>query len=136
MKKHTRIPLLFLVVFLFLVLTPASVSASENKSQAKETSGFLQLYKTENNLASGLKLRLWRNLHTGANIEYYASNRDTKLHLTGIYLLPHEFIFFRFMAAPAISFPERRLVDFYLVLGSHYAFISKCCTPGRTKPRL
>ncbi|HHT49261.1 MAG TPA: hypothetical protein GXZ98_08225 [Firmicutes bacterium] len=124
MKKHTRIPLLFLVVFLFLVLTPASVSASENKSQAKETSGFLQLYKTENNLASGLKLRLWRNLHTGANIEYYASNRDTKLHLTGIYLLPHEFIFFRFYGGAGYQFSRKKDGEFpYLVLGSHYVFL-------------
>lgn len=124
MKKHRWILLLFFLIVLSLGLTPAGVSARESREQEDYPSGFLQLYKTEKNLASSLKLRLWRGLYAGANIEYYASCRDTKLHLAGLYLLPHEFLFFRFYGGAGYQFSRNNDGDFpYLVIGSHFIFL-------------
>ncbi|NLY89977.1 MAG: hypothetical protein GX081_00010 [Firmicutes bacterium] len=131
MKKELRIPLLLLVIFLLLGLAPAGVSAGKNWDQDDYTIGFLQLYKTENNVASGLKFRLWRDLYAGTNIEYYSSNRDTKLHLTGIYLLPHEFLFIKFYCGAGYRFSRKNIDEYpYLILGTHFGiFFSEVLYP-------
>jgi len=126
MKKHTRVFLLFCGVFLVLCLTaaPAFASTSKDKDDYTYTAGFLQLYKTEENLATGIKFHLFNDFYAGTNIEYYASNRDTKLHLTGIYLLPHEFLFFKFYGGAGYRFSRKNVDEYpYLLIGSHFWFL-------------
>lgn len=131
MKKHCWILLLFLGAFLFLCLTPAPASAGEKKDKADSTGGFLQLYTTEKNIATGIKFRLFSDFFTGTNIEYFSSNRDTKLHLTGIYLLPHEFLCFKFYGGAGYRFSRKNIDEYpYLILGTHFGiFFSEVLYP-------
>lgn len=123
MKKSYQISLFFLVALLLIGATPTLVSADTGQKKY-HPSGFLQLYETETNLSCALKFHLWSNIYAGTNIEYYSSINDMKLHLGVVYLLPHEFLFFRFYGGGGYQYSRRNGAEFsYLVLGSHFLFL-------------
>jgi hypothetical protein len=123
MNRYNRVLLFSLLALIFICITPTLVTA-EAVSKSGSPSGFLQLYKTEDNLSCALKFRLLSDLYGGTNIEYFASDLDTKIHLGAVYLLPHEFLFFRFYGGVGYQFSRNNGGEFsYLVLGSHYLFL-------------
>lgn len=123
MKRYDRVLLFILVAFIFIGITPTLASA-EAGHRSGSSSGFLQLYETEDNLACALKFRLLNDLYVGTNIEYFDSDQDAKIHLGAVYLLPHEFLFFRFYGGVGYQYSRNSGGEFsYLVLGSHYLFL-------------
>lgn len=123
MRRFARVLLFTLVIFIFIGITPTLVFA-EAAYKSWSPSGFLQFYETEDNLACALKFRLLGEVYGGTNIEYFVSDLDTKIHLGAVYLLPHEFLFFRFYGGAGYQYSRNNGGEFsYLVLGSHYLFL-------------
>lgn len=92
---------------------------------------FLNLYSFDGVFAPGLKYRIGNNFYATGNLEYSYSQRDTSLQIGGIYLIPHDVLFFRFYGGGGAEFSTKRGYRYpYLLMGTDFLiFFSEILYP-------
>lgn len=113
---------LIIVIIVTLTILAAEFLAAATHDSCTPGS-FINLYKSNGNIAAGLKQQVFRNIYASGNVQYFNSASDLELQAGAVYMLPHKVLFFRLYGGTGLQMSRNEGFQYpYIVLGTDFLF--------------
>ena len=113
---------LIIVIIVTLTILAAELLAAATHD-SRTPGSFINLYKSDGNIAAGLKQQVFRNIYASGNVQYFNSASDLELQAGAVYMLPHKVLFFRLYGGTGLQMSRNKGFQYpYVMLGTDFLF--------------